>query len=344
MALVNVYIKDPVVTRIKRDQKIPIIGFVANTGGLLGLCMGFSLISAFEIIFHFLISLKKMYLFLFISFSQGVDAIWKNKRHARRNRALPRSGISADVITSIYTDRRESNSVTNDTRIAANTIESSSLVVTQNQCRNSHNQQTLKVVKLKNSNCKSGLSADFVNTNHDGYIETTDNGSNTRKESSVTLHDTHLIESASNIDTLVNHTNAELPIKNIRSFLSLKPKRNQKCNKVKAKATLTKHNTSQKSVQTCSSNNKTYREVLLNTNCNRVADTSTYQGCDTDNPQKVNIILPPTAHSETSSVNSSKECLERMESITLQNENLSFHFDLDNFTHIDETDNETEFL
>jgi hypothetical protein len=45
MALVNVYIKDPVVTRIKRDQKIPIIGFVANTGGLLGLCMGFSLVS-----------------------------------------------------------------------------------------------------------------------------------------------------------------------------------------------------------------------------------------------------------------------------------------------------------
>ena len=40
------------VTRIKRDQKIPIIGFVANTGGLLGLCMGFSLVSAFEIVYH----------------------------------------------------------------------------------------------------------------------------------------------------------------------------------------------------------------------------------------------------------------------------------------------------
>ncbi len=52
MALVNVYIKDPVVTRIKRDQKIPLIGFVANTGGLLGLCMGFSLVSAFEIVYH----------------------------------------------------------------------------------------------------------------------------------------------------------------------------------------------------------------------------------------------------------------------------------------------------
>ena len=59
MALVNVYIKDPVVTRIKRDQKIPLIGFVANTGGLLGLCMGFSLVSAFEIVYHCLISLSE---------------------------------------------------------------------------------------------------------------------------------------------------------------------------------------------------------------------------------------------------------------------------------------------
>ena len=33
LAVVNVYIKDPVVTRILRDEKIPVIAFVANTGG-----------------------------------------------------------------------------------------------------------------------------------------------------------------------------------------------------------------------------------------------------------------------------------------------------------------------
>ena len=54
LAVVNVYIKDPVVTRIMRDQKSPIIAFVANTGGLLGLCMGFSLVSLFEIFYHLL--------------------------------------------------------------------------------------------------------------------------------------------------------------------------------------------------------------------------------------------------------------------------------------------------
>ena len=63
LALVNVYIKNPVVTKIRsemclkmlggsfdnifcrRDQKIPVIWFVANSGGILGLCMGFSMVT-----------------------------------------------------------------------------------------------------------------------------------------------------------------------------------------------------------------------------------------------------------------------------------------------------------
>ncbi len=35
LALVNVYIKDPAVTQVKRDQKVPLIWFVANIGGIL---------------------------------------------------------------------------------------------------------------------------------------------------------------------------------------------------------------------------------------------------------------------------------------------------------------------
>ena len=52
LVLVNIYIKDPVVTKIWRDEKTPVIHFVAYTGGLLGLCMGFSLVSLFEIIYY----------------------------------------------------------------------------------------------------------------------------------------------------------------------------------------------------------------------------------------------------------------------------------------------------
>lgn len=53
LAVVNIYIKDPVVTKIRRDQKVPIIWFIANCGGILGLCMGFSLITVFEIAQYF---------------------------------------------------------------------------------------------------------------------------------------------------------------------------------------------------------------------------------------------------------------------------------------------------
>ncbi len=55
LALVNIYIKDPAVTKIKRDQRVPIIWFIANVGGILGLTMGCSLVTVFEIIHHILI-------------------------------------------------------------------------------------------------------------------------------------------------------------------------------------------------------------------------------------------------------------------------------------------------
>ena len=39
-------------TRILRDQKVSRIEFVANTGGLLGLCTGFSFVTFCEIIYQ----------------------------------------------------------------------------------------------------------------------------------------------------------------------------------------------------------------------------------------------------------------------------------------------------
>ncbi len=55
LALANIYIKDPAVTLIRRDQKIPVIWFVANVGGILGLCMGCSLVTLFEVLHHILL-------------------------------------------------------------------------------------------------------------------------------------------------------------------------------------------------------------------------------------------------------------------------------------------------
>ena len=51
LALVHVMVQSPYVTKIKRDVAMSFITFVADTGGLLGLCLGFSFISVIEIIF-----------------------------------------------------------------------------------------------------------------------------------------------------------------------------------------------------------------------------------------------------------------------------------------------------
>ena len=51
LALIHVSIQNPRVTKIKRDVEMTLISYIANTGGLLGLCLGFSFISGIEVIF-----------------------------------------------------------------------------------------------------------------------------------------------------------------------------------------------------------------------------------------------------------------------------------------------------
>jgi hypothetical protein len=53
-AFVTIFIKDPYYTLIKRDEQMSIISFLGNTGGLLGLCLGLSLVSIFEMFYHFI--------------------------------------------------------------------------------------------------------------------------------------------------------------------------------------------------------------------------------------------------------------------------------------------------
>lgn len=54
LAVLYIYIKDPYYTSMKKDENIPVISFIGNAGGLLGLCMGLSFVSIFEIVYHFL--------------------------------------------------------------------------------------------------------------------------------------------------------------------------------------------------------------------------------------------------------------------------------------------------
>ena len=51
LALVRVIMQSPYATKIKRDLAMTMTDYIANTGGLLGLCLGFSFISGIEILF-----------------------------------------------------------------------------------------------------------------------------------------------------------------------------------------------------------------------------------------------------------------------------------------------------
>ena len=57
----EIFIKDPFYTKIKRDQQMTIISFIGNAGGLLGLCMGLSMISLFEVFYYFIAFLINMF-------------------------------------------------------------------------------------------------------------------------------------------------------------------------------------------------------------------------------------------------------------------------------------------
>ena len=51
IAKVNIFLKDPFVQKIVREEKISPIAFVGTVGGLLGLFLGFSFISSLEIFY-----------------------------------------------------------------------------------------------------------------------------------------------------------------------------------------------------------------------------------------------------------------------------------------------------
>ena len=53
IAVVKLFIRDPYYTNVKRDVAITFTSFLGNAGGLVGLFMGFSLISLVEGIYHF---------------------------------------------------------------------------------------------------------------------------------------------------------------------------------------------------------------------------------------------------------------------------------------------------
>ncbi len=53
MALIRVYYRELGIVQYVRDELYSVTDFIAASGGLIGLCMGFSLLSGAEIIYWF---------------------------------------------------------------------------------------------------------------------------------------------------------------------------------------------------------------------------------------------------------------------------------------------------
>ena len=52
LALVHIMMQSPYVTKIRNDVAMSLTTYIANSGGLLGLCIGFSFMSGIEIVFY----------------------------------------------------------------------------------------------------------------------------------------------------------------------------------------------------------------------------------------------------------------------------------------------------
>ena len=52
LAVINIFIKESYSKRFRKTEKMSRISYIASSGGLLGLCMGFSFVSLAEIAYH----------------------------------------------------------------------------------------------------------------------------------------------------------------------------------------------------------------------------------------------------------------------------------------------------
>jgi len=61
IAKLNIFIRDPYYEKMKRDEQMTFVSFVGNAGGLMGLCLGFSILSLFELAYFTAIIIFKCF-------------------------------------------------------------------------------------------------------------------------------------------------------------------------------------------------------------------------------------------------------------------------------------------
>ena len=80
LAIINIFIKEPYSKRFRKTEKMSRIAYIASSGGLLGLCMGFSFVSLAEILYHCFICVS-----IFFKKSSKSTHVMKDLYASRRN-------------------------------------------------------------------------------------------------------------------------------------------------------------------------------------------------------------------------------------------------------------------
>ena len=92
----------------RRDQKIPTIWFIANSGGILGLCMGFSMVTVRKIIMIRNISPIHFPHFsclkFFTSFFLALQRNWSKEQEKWNHHSKGRKASSHDLIIYVLKD------------------------------------------------------------------------------------------------------------------------------------------------------------------------------------------------------------------------------------------------
>merc|ERR1712045_989808 len=83
LAIINIFIKEPYTKRFRKTEKMSRISYIASSGGLLGLCMGFSFVSLAEILYHCFLCVAMV--IRHESSKLLRKDLWKNKENANNS-------------------------------------------------------------------------------------------------------------------------------------------------------------------------------------------------------------------------------------------------------------------
>ena len=87
LAIINIFIKESYIKRFRKTEKMSRISYIASSGGLLGLCMGFSFVSLAEIAYHCFLCIVLLFRKKRALFKKA--QIQKNEQKRRRQRSSP---------------------------------------------------------------------------------------------------------------------------------------------------------------------------------------------------------------------------------------------------------------